>query len=78
MEAHTTNTNDSLENISLSIVNNQEKERSLDVMFILSLSIAAVGIFSNLTVVIAFLPNKKLRIKIPNMFIINQVSLIFI
>ena len=47
----------------------------MDVMMILSSTIASLGIISNLTVVVVFLKNKKLRIKIPNIFIINQVSL---
>ena len=49
------------------------KESGTDVMMILSSTIASLGIISNLTVVVAFLRNKKLRIKIPNIFIINQV-----
>ena len=50
-------------------------ESEMDVMMILSSTIASLGIISNLTVVVVFLKNKKLRIKIPNIFIINQVSL---
>ena len=50
-------------------------EIKMDVMMILSSTIASLGIISNLTVVVIFLRNKKLRIKIPNIFIINQVSL---
>ena len=53
-------------------------ETRTDVMMILSSTIASLGIISNLTVVIVFLRNKKLRIKIPNMFIINQVRKMFI
>ena len=45
-----------------------------DVMFISSSTIASVGIIANFTVVIAFLNHKTFRSKIPNMFIINQVS----
>ncbi len=36
--------------------------------------IGTVGVFSNATVVIVFASHKKYRRKIPNMFIINQVS----
>ena len=36
--------------------------------------IASVGIIANLTVIVVFLNHKKLRRKIPNIFIINQVS----
>ena len=50
-------------------------ESETDVMMILSSTIASLGILSNLTVVIVFMRNKKLRIKIPNIFIINQVSI---
>ena len=46
----------------------------MDIVAILSTVIASMGIISNLTVVIAFLNHKKLRRKIPNIFIINQVS----
>ena len=49
------------------------RETSTNVMMILSSTIASLGIISNLTVVTVFMRNKKLRIKIPNIFIINQV-----
>ena len=39
--------------------------------------LACVGIIGNCTVVIALINNRKIRIKIPNMFIINQVNCIF-
>ena len=48
-----------------------------DVMKILQMIIAIVGIIGNFTVVFAFLNHKQLRKKIPNMFIINQVSQLF-
>ena len=51
------------------------KEYQINAVTIISMSIASVGIIANLTVVIAFVNNKKLRRKIPNIFIINQVSL---
>ena len=51
------------------------KEYQINAVTIISTSIASVGIIANLTVVIAFVNNKKLRRKIPNIFIINQVSL---
>ena len=50
------------------------KAYEINVVTIISTSIASVGIIANLTVVIAFVNNKKLRRKIPNIFIINQVS----
>ena len=43
-------------------------------MRILQLLISSVGIIANFTVVFAFLNHKQLRCKIPNRFIINQVS----
>ena len=48
---------------------------SLDAMDIVQLSIAPVGIIGNLTVIVAFLSHRKLRRKIPNRFIVNQVRL---
>ena len=38
--------------------------------------IASVGMVGNFTVIVAFLSHKKFRKKIPNIFIINQVSII--
>ena len=52
----------------------EEISDKTDVMMILHSLIASVGIIANLTVVVAFVNQKKLRRKIPNMFIINQVS----
>ena len=40
--------------------------------------IASVGIVTNLTVVVVFLNHKKLKQKIPNICIINQVRLFYI
>ena len=45
----------------------------VDLMVMLSVLIACSGIVLNFTVVVVFLNSKKLRTKIPNMFIINQV-----
>ena len=45
-----------------------------DVMIILQTLISSVGIVANLAVVMASLNHKQLRGKIPNLFIINQVS----
>ena len=47
-----------------------------DVIKILQLVIASLGITTNLIVVVVFLNHKKLRRKIPNICIINQVSAI--
>ena len=43
---------------------------------IIQSTIASVGIVANLTVILVFLNHKKLRRKIPNIFIINQVSVV--
>ena len=48
----------------------------IDVMEIIQLSIAPVGIIGNLTVIIVFLQHRKLRRKIPNRFIVNQVRML--
>ena len=49
-------------------------DNKLSVMALLSCIITSIGIVSNATVITAFLNHKKLRRKIPTMFIINQVS----
>ena len=55
-----------------------EETDDVDVMMILQSTTASVGIVANLTVVVAFLNHKKFRRKIPNMFIVNQVSRFFL
>ena len=52
-----------------------QNDNKFDVMMLLQCIIASVGIVANLTVVIVFLNHKQLRRKIPNRFIINQVSI---
>ena len=52
--------------------NDSVESRAHNVLFIHS-AVAAVGILANLTVIVVFLNHKKLRTKIPNIFIINQV-----
>ena len=47
---------------------------NIDIMVTLQNIIASLGIVANFTVVMVFLNHRKLRRKIPNMFIINQVS----
>ena len=47
------------------------KEQSIR---IIQSTIASLGIVTNLTVIVVFLNHKKLRLKVPNIFIINQVS----
>ena len=48
---------------------------NFDVVEIIHLLIATIGIITNLTVVVVFLNNKKLRRKIPNRLIVNQVRI---
>ena len=43
-------------------------------MMVIHSTIASGGIITNFTVIVAFLNHKILRKKIPNIFIINQVS----
>ena len=47
---------------------------NIGIMVTLQNIIASLGIVANFTVVMVFLNHRKLRRKIPNMFIINQVS----
>ena len=47
-----------------------------DVMKILQIVIACLGVFTNFIVVIVFINNKQMRRKIPNICIINQVGII--
>ena len=54
-----------------------QNDNKFDVMMLLQCIIASVGIVANSTVVIVFLDHKQLRRKIPNRFIINQVSISF-
>ena len=58
----------------VTLSNLPETSENVDIMMISSTTIAGVGIIANITVVIAFLSHRKLRRKIPNMCIINQVS----
>ena len=44
-------------------------------MMVIHTIIASVGILGNFTVILAFLNHKKFRKKIPNIFILNQVSI---
>ena len=59
--------------------NNSSKDNSLEetIGFIQS-SVAAVGIVTNLTVIVVFLYHKKLRRKLPYIFIINQVGTFYV
>ena len=77
-EAHwpVTVTEDVDKNITLNSTDIITKSKNFNIVQILQCTIASVGIVANLMVVIAFLRNKKLRHKIPNIFIINQVRFI--
>ena len=55
-------------------LNSQTYPEEYGVMQILQLIIATVGVTTNLTVIVVFLNNKELRRKIPNRFIVNQIS----
>ena len=52
----------------------RDTESGSNFMDIIQQCIAASGIFTNLIVIIVFLNDKKLRKKVPNICIINQVS----
>ena len=67
----------STDNVNLSPTEKSLDEPMEESTFITHCTISSVGIVTNFTVIIVFLNDKKLRKKIPNIFIINQVSLIF-
>ena len=72
---NTTNSIQTNDTITVTVMDeNGSSANNIDVMMLLSSIIASVGIISNLNVVLVFINNKKLRRKIPNIFIINQVS----
>ena len=52
---------------------NNDIER-FNAVSISAITIAGVGIIANSTVIVAFTNNRKLRNKIPNIFIVNQVG----
>ena len=52
----------------------QETSQTDFIIMITHSIIASVGIVANLTVVVVFLQHRKFRKKIPNIFIIHQVS----
>ena len=69
---YSTSYTDVLTNVTLS--NIAETSSDFDAMRILQIIISSVGIIGNFTVVFVFVNHKQLRVKIPNMFIINQIS----
>ena len=64
------------ENISVSgqLTIRSPTDDPTDIMMVLTILIASVGMIANFTVVVVFSHHQKLRCKIPNIFIINQVS----
>ena len=64
--------------LNVSTVQNKsgETENETNTMGIVHSVIASVGIVTNLTVIVVFLNDRKLRRKVPNICIINQVGLI--
>ena len=57
------------------VENSKNDSKSFDVMKILQLVIACLGITTNLIVIVVFLNHKKLRRKVPNICI-NEVSVL--
>ena len=68
-----TNISNSTHEISIIDSVNGSASKMEDIVMILSTTIASVGIVANFTVITVFLNDKKLRKKIPNIFIIHQV-----
>ena len=63
-------------NVSTIENKSEETENETNTMGIVHSVIASVGIVTNLTVIIVFLNHRKLRRKVPNICIINQVGFI--
>ena len=68
-----TNTTNTSVNTTSSRV--KDSSKNVDVIMTFRLILSSVGIVGNLNVLIVFLSHNKLRKKIPNIFIINQVSI---
>ena len=67
-----------VENNSAGVSTNVENTDGTNSMGIVHSVIASVGIVTNLTVILIFLKHSKLRRKIPNICIINQVGFYFV
>ena len=63
---------------SVTIQISEANREQFNVMQILQLLIVSVGIIGNLTVIVVFMNHRKLRRKIPNRFIVNQVSYFYV
>ena len=68
-----TSTAVSVATVSFSANNSSNDNAREESIRIIQSSVASVGIIANLTVIVVFLNDKKLRRKIPNIFIISQV-----
>ena len=65
--------NESYCNTARSISTDADNDPTQEIVAISQCVISSVGIIANSTVIIVFVNDKKLRRKIPNIFIINQV-----
>ena len=63
----------SIADVSTTYGSNKRVDSRAQNILIIQSTVASVGIVANLTVCVVFLNHKKLRRKIPNVFIINQV-----
>ena len=73
-----TSSTDTVTNEAISIANVSKPPDDNIFTAITQSALGLVGVFGNLCVIIVFLSTKKLRSKIINIYIINQVSRIFI
>ena len=74
MMDQSSNTYQQYENVT-DVINNEDDTRKFNAMKILQLVIASMGLITNNIVVIVFLNDRKMRRKIPNICIINQVCM---
>ena len=72
---HYLNTMSEFSNGNSTFLSSTEMAENVTVMMILQSLISSVGIVANMAVVVVFINDRKLRVKIPNMCIINQVSI---
>ena len=59
------------------VIDSEDDSGKFNGLKILQLVIASMGVITNIIVVIVFLNDRKLRRKIPNICIINQVGTIY-
>ena len=66
----------SINSRNTSITYDSDNDRSKgQIILVIQSAISSVGSVANLTVIVVFLNHRKLRRKIPNIFIINQVRI---